>query len=242
MSGGVGTAKVKDRERPGTGRPLQEETGTPPAHHRTSAPRGLLGWGVRAVAALCLATSLVHLLMIFLQVAPPNSVSERYSRQIDAWVYPLFEQNWKLFAPDPDSVNQQISARTAHTRPNGTITVSSWFDLTGVDNAAVRHDPFPSHTAQNMLRRAWTAYVDTHGGDDHPHSDRAYMIQQYLRNIAVDRVAEHRPGAFESIQIRVRTLPINAPLPGGTALPAAAGRPAAETRLLPWWKVTSRGN
>lgn len=242
VPGGVETAKVKDREQAGTGRPPQEGTGALSAHHRTRTQRGLLGWGVRAVAALCLAVSLVHLLMVFLHVAPPNSISQRYSRQINAWVYPLFEQNWKLFAPDPDSANRQISARTAHTDADGTMTVSTWFDLTAVDNAAVKHDPFPSHTAQNMLRRAWTTYVDTHGGDDHPHSDRAYMIQQYLRNIAVDRVAEHRKGAFESIQIRVRTLPVAAPLPDGTARPAAARPLAAETRLLPWWKVTSRGN
>ncbi|MET7683991.1 DUF5819 family protein [Streptomyces sp. NPDC005423] len=199
---------------------------------------------MRAVAALCLATSLVHLLMVFLHVAPPNAISQRYSRQIDAWVYPLFEQNWKLFAPDPDSVNRQFSARTAHTNADGTMTVSTWFDLTAVDDAAVEHDPFPSHTAQNMLRRAWTAYVDTHGGDDRAHSDRAYMLQQYLRNIAVDRVAEHRHGAFESIQIRVRTHPVPAPVPGGGPRPAVAvaGLPATETRLLPWWKVTPRGN
>ncbi|MGW0429178.1 DUF5819 family protein [Streptomyces sp. NPDC002990] len=32
-------------------------------------------------------------------MAPASTVSQRYRRHIDAWVYPLFEQNWKLFAP-----------------------------------------------------------------------------------------------------------------------------------------------
>ncbi|AYN40509.1 hypothetical protein D9753_18135 [Streptomyces dangxiongensis] len=186
---------------------------------------------------LCLATALVHVLLVFLQVAPPNSISRQYSRQVNAWIYPFFEQNWRLFAPDPESANLQISARTMHTAPDGTVQVSNWFDLTTVDTAAVKHDPYPSHTAQNMLRRAWTSYLETHGGDDRPHSQRALMIQQYLRNIAADRVAAHRHGTFESIQLRVITVSITAPPPAGGSGPGAAARKPADTRYLPWWKV-----
>ncbi|MHC8564148.1 DUF5819 family protein [Streptomyces albidoflavus] len=57
--------------------------------------------------------------MVFLHVAPPNVVSGRYGPQVNAWIYPLFEQNWRLFAPDPDSVNRTVSARTAHAGPDG---------------------------------------------------------------------------------------------------------------------------
>ncbi|WP_405782185.1 DUF5819 family protein [Streptomyces sp. NBC_01378] len=149
----------------------------------------------------------------------------------------MFEQNWRLFAPDPESVNRQISARTMHTAPDGTVHVSGWFDLGAVDTAAVKHDPFPSHTSQNMLRRAWTSYLETHGGDDRPRSQRALMIQQYLGNIAVDRVAAHRTGAFESIQLRVITLPIAAPPAASGHSPGAAAPRPTDTRYLPWWKV-----
>ncbi|MEU2929512.1 DUF5819 family protein [Streptomyces sp. NPDC007251] len=193
--------------------------------------------GVHVAVVLCLATALVHVLLVFLQVAPPNSVSRQYSRQVNAWVFPLFEQNWRLFAPDPESVNRQISARTMHTAPDGTVQVSDWFDLTAVDTAAVRHDPFPSHTAQNMLRRAWTSYLETHGNDDQPRSQRAEMIQHYLRNIAADRVAAHHHGAFESIQLRVISLPIAAPPAAGEPGPGMATPKRADTRYLPWWKV-----
>ncbi|WP_373428907.1 DUF5819 family protein [Streptomyces rishiriensis] len=202
-------------------------------------PRGAraLKAGLYTAVALCLAASFVHVFLVFLHVAPANTVSKRYSPLINAWVYPFFEQNWRLFAPDPESVNRQILARTAHTGSDGSVRVSPWFDLTAVDRSAVVHDPLPSHTAQNMLRRAWAGYVDSHGADDRARTERALMMQKYLGNIAADRVAAREDGAFDFIQLRVVTRPI--PAPG----PAAGNRPATpvENRLLPWWKVTRHG-
>ncbi|ANS63061.1 hypothetical protein SLINC_0837 [Streptomyces lincolnensis] len=191
---------------------------------------------------LCLATALVHVLLVFLHVAPPNPVSQQYSRQVNAWVLPLFEQNWRLFAPDPESVNRQISARTMHTAPDGSVQVSNWFDLTAVDNSAVKHNAFPSHTAQNTLRRAWSSYLETHGGDDQARSPRALMIQRYLTNIAADRISRHGGGIFESVQLRVITVPIAAPAAVGGPGSATATPKPVDTRYLPWWKVDSHGN
>ncbi|WP_328887922.1 DUF5819 family protein [Streptomyces sp. NBC_00316] len=189
--------------------------------------------GLRTAVVLCVATTLVHVLLVFLHVAPSNTVSKRYSPLVNAWVYPFFEQNWRLFAPDPESVNRKILARTAHTDAGGSVKVSAWFDLTAVDNSAVEHNAFPSHTAQNLLRRAWTSYVDSHGGDDTARTERALMMQKYLGNIAADRVAAHNGGTFDFIQLRVVTLPIA----------ASGNRPPTpvENRLLPWWKVTPHG-
>ncbi|MEU3500668.1 DUF5819 family protein [Streptomyces hundungensis] len=207
-------------------------------------PPALLRAATTGAVFLCLVTALVHVLLVFLHVAPANPLSQRYSRQINAWVFPLFEQNWRLFAPDPESVNRQISARTMHTAPDGAVRTSGWFDLTAVDNAAVNHDPFPSHTAQNMLRRAWSSYLDNHLVDDRPRTQRALMTQQYLTNIASDRVAARRGGSFEALQLRVVTVPIARPVPAGGAGADAVAPRAPETRFLPWWKVegTSRGN
>ena len=188
--------------------------------------------------ALCLVISVVHLAAVFLHVAPSNPISQRYDKQIDAWIYPVFEQNWKLFAPDPEAVSRQISARTKRTSATGAVEVSEWFDLTAVDDSAVKHNFFPSHTTNNLLRRAWTAYLDTHGNDDEPRSQRARMVEEYLRNIAVDRVEGHRGGTFEAIQLRVITRAIAPPATKDGLQPA---RPtAAETRELPWWTVATR--
>ncbi len=222
------------------------ERGTGPgereAENRSgSGPPAALKAGVGAAVVVCLATALVHVVLVFLHVAPPNPVSQLYGRQVHAWVFPLFEQNWRLFAPDPESVNRQISARTLHTAGNGTVRVSGWVDLTAVDNAAVTHQVIPSHTTQNMLRRAWTSYLETHGTDDRPHSQRARMMQEYLRNIAADRVAAREHGAFESLQLRVTTLPI-APAPAAGPRPATTASRPVDVRYLPWWKAVPRGN
>ena len=213
------------------------ETSAPPSF--SSLPRPLRT-AVGLIAALFLAVSLAHVALVFLYVAPSNEVSQRYSKQINMWIYPLFEQNWRLFAPDPASVTQQISARTVGTSPDGTRQVSGWFDLTAVDDAAVRHNVFPSHTSQNMLRRAWDAYVESHGNDDQSHTERALMLQKYLRNIAVDRVTAARHSTFADIQLRVITRPIAAPTtPGNPSPPAPA---PSNTRYLPWWEVAPDGN
>ena len=193
-----------------------------------------------SAVVLCLAASLLHVLLVFLYVAPPNVVSQRYSSQINSWILPLFEQSWRLFAPDPEAVTRQILARTRHTAPDGTQQVTDWFDLTAADESAVEHNFFPSHTAQNMLRRAWTSYLELHGSDDRPTSERALMIQKYLRNIAVDRMAGQRHGTFEEIQLQVVTRPIATP---GAASNADGTAPAPpEIRYLPWWEAGLDGN
>ncbi|MFG2195603.1 DUF5819 family protein [Streptomyces sp. NPDC048639] len=180
------------------------------------------------------------MLLLFLHVAPSNRISKSYSKPINAWVYPLFEQNWRLFAPEPESVNRHISVRTRLTAADGTVEVGDWFDLTAVDNAAVRHNPFPSHTAQNTLRRAWTTYLELHGSEDQSRTERALMLKKYLRNIAAERVAAHRHQAFDSIQLRVITLPITST--GSVSSPQRTAPAPVDTRYLPWWKTPSHAN
>jgi len=219
--------------------PTAQDPGAEPGGLRRdsqlSAPwRTLVGW----IAVLCIATSLAHVFLVFLHVAPSNSISKRYTEKIDAWVLPLFEQNWQLFAPNPESVNQQISARTARTSKDGTSEVSGWVDLSAMDTSAVRHSVFPSHTAQNMLRRAWISYEQYHGGNDRSRSDRARMMKEYLRNIAANRIADERHSTFDSIQLRVITKRIPPPAPDdGASRPT--GHVPHETRHLPWWKVAT---
>ncbi|PYC80568.1 hypothetical protein C7C46_12860 [Streptomyces tateyamensis] len=192
---------------------------------------------VTTATVMCVAVAVVHVCLVFLHVAPPNTVSQRFGRQVNAWIYPYFEQNWQLFAPNPESVRQQLSARTATASSDGTRQVSEWVDLSAVDDAAVRHSAFPSHTAQNMLRRAWAAYLETHGADDGPSSERARMLQEYLRNIATQRLVSSGHHAFETVQLRVVNTPI-AP-PGQRSVRGPTTEASAGTRYLPWWPVES---
>lgn len=156
--------------------PVATAEPTPPGLAGLSRPlRALTG----AAVAVCLVGTVAHLLMVGLYVAPVNPISQRYARQINAWIDPAFDQNWQLFAPEPQSGNWQISARTMSAGPDGRPQISPWFDLSALDNAAIKHDVFPSHTAQNTLRRAWSAYVDAFGTGDQAGSDWAVLVRDY---------------------------------------------------------------
>jgi hypothetical protein len=216
-----------------------ETTASPPetvallgGHQQLSRPVQLI---VAGVVAVCLTATMVHVALVFLFVAPANTVSRLYQKQINAWVYPYFEQDWRLFAPNPQSVLQNVSARTMTTAAGGTARLGDWVDLIAVDDAAVRHDFFPSHTAQNMLRRAWSAYDEAQGADGQLSSPRALMLQQYLRNIAVQRVTAHGHAPVSAIQLRVTTTPI----PPLASAGDHAVEPASSVRILPWWQVSS---
>ena len=232
----LGRPPAARREPPGRPVPFT----SPDGQDRLAALPLPLRAATRATAALLVLVSLLHVVFLFLHVAPANPISQRYARQIQGWVYPFFEQNWRLFAPEPESSVPQISARTVRTSAGGSQQVSGWFDLTAVDNAGVLHDPFPSHTTQNMLRRAWSGYLETHGNSDVSYTDRAEMWQEYLRNIAVDRVSAAGTGAIDGIQLRVRTTPVAGDDVAGHPLRVPPS--AVDTRNLPWWKVTAHGH
>jgi hypothetical protein len=192
-----------------------------------------------AVAGLCVATALAHATLVFLHVAPPNPVSQRLHGPIRAWIYPFFEQNWLLFAPNPNTDNTRIFARTGRTAENGDREVSDWVEISAVDDADTRHNPYPSRTTQSMLRRAWSAYMSAHGEDEVSRDEWALIQAEYLRNIAVRRMTGHGRPPFETIRLKVVVEPI-AP-PAGSAA-AQSGPTEPYTRTLPWWNATSDGS
>lgn len=54
---------------------------------------------------------LVHFAFTFLHVSPVNPAKVQLERWVTAWTQPVFEQNWKLFAPDPIAVDQGVLVR-----------------------------------------------------------------------------------------------------------------------------------
>lgn len=73
------------------------------------------------IAAAALAAFAVlgcmQLAMVFLHVAPSNTLTKQHGAAVDEWVYPEFEQNWKLFAPNPLQQNVAVQVRTEISRP-----------------------------------------------------------------------------------------------------------------------------
>ncbi|MEW2161704.1 DUF5819 family protein [Streptomyces sp. NPDC007084] len=205
-------------------------------------PAGLAALSPRYQVAAALALALVavvtgvHLGMVFLHVAPSNTVSKQHGRVIDDWIYPEFEQNWKLFAPNPLQQNIAVQVRALVRAADGTSRETGWYDLSALDGRAIDGNPLPSHTEQNELRRAWDFYVGTHDAQNRPVGLRGDLSERYLRRIAVLRLGrEHAGGpgaAVQSVQFRSRTT--NVPPPRWSD-EKASGKPVV--RELPWWQV-----
>ncbi|MEU6815665.1 DUF5819 family protein [Streptomyces sp. NPDC046860] len=195
--------------------------------------RIVAGAGLAAVAAV----AAVHLGMVFLSLAPANTVSKRHGEAVQAWVYPEFEQNWKLFAPNPLQQNVAVQARAEVRTEDGDLRTTGWTDLSAQDGAAIDGNLLPSHTQQNELRRAWDFLGATHGTDNRPVGVRGALSEQYVRRIVVLRLERDgeagRAGTLQRVQVRSRT--VNVPPPEWSREKVSAN---PVYRVLPWWTVT----
>ncbi|MGW3432407.1 DUF5819 family protein [Streptomyces melanosporofaciens] len=185
-----------------------------------------------AVAAVAAA---IHLSTAFLAVSPPNTLTKRHGAAIDDYIYPEFERVWKLFAPNPLQQNIAVQARAEiRTREGGTAT-TGWRDLSAQDGAAIRHNPLPSHTQQNELRRAWEFYVGSHDAQERPQGMRGGLSEQYIRRIVMLRFGrEEDGGSVERIQVRSATTPVAPPSWSDEKIDTKT-----VYRTLPWWSVTT---
>ena len=208
----------------------------PPAAGEQSGRRwSLPGQLVLAgVGALLISATLWHLGTIFLSIAPSNTVSKSYAAQIDAHVYPEFEQNWQLFAPNPLQDNIAVEVRVQTLAPGGATAESGWIDLTAQDIAAIRGNPAPSHVNQNLLRRAWDYYTSWHQSDGTPIAPGGAMSQTYLERIGLQRLGRDWHGnPISELQFRTATTPISGP-----AWTGAAATSKTTYAVLGWWVVT----
>ncbi|MET8407741.1 DUF5819 family protein [Streptomyces sp. NPDC005195] len=188
-----------------------------------------------ALAAVAVVAC-VHLGMVFLHVAPSNTVTKQHGRAIDEWIYPEFEQNWKLFAPNPLQQNIDVQVRARIRTPDGGVTETGWYDLSALDGAAIDGNPLPSHTQQNELRRAWDFYAGTHDNENRPVGLRGSLSERYLRRVALLRLdregAEGKDGVAERVQVRSRTSNVRPPEWSDEQV---SDKPVL--RELPWWTV-----
>lgn len=183
-------------------------------------------------AAVAVAVAF-HLTMVFLHVAPANTVSRQHAGLVNAYVFPEFEQNWKLFAPNPLQQNLHVEARAQVRTPGGEFRTTGWVDLTGQDVEAIRHNVAPSHTEQNLLRRAWDFYASTHDDDNKAQGDRGALSERYVLRIVEERLGSHVDGGeVVRVQARAATVAVAAP-----AWSAEKTDTKTYYRQLPWWTV-----
>ncbi|MFI6084442.1 DUF5819 family protein [Streptomyces sp. NPDC051217] len=208
----------------------------PPA----APPPGIAGlsFPYRVAAAVALAVvalvAVGHVAMVFLHVAPQNTVSKEYGEQVGDWVYPEFEQNWKLFAPNPLQQNIAVEVRADVNRADGSRGTTGWINLTAEDAAAIRGNPFPSHVDQNELRRGWDFYVNSHDDEARPNGLRGQLSESYIRRIVMLRLESYDLGGpVERIQLRSVSRVVQAPPWSDEKNNTKPGY-----RVFPWWTVT----
>ncbi|WP_141205939.1 DUF5819 family protein [Streptomyces griseorubiginosus] len=194
--------------------------------------------GVALALALVAIVVCVHIGMVFLHVAPVNTVTRQHGGAVDDWVYPEFEQNWKLFAPNPLQQNVAVQVRARIRGVDGGSRTTGWYDLSAQDGRAVDGNPLPSHTQQNELRRSWDFFVATHDANNRPIGLRGSLSEAYLRRIAVLRMGREdalaRGDVLVSVQVRSRTS--NVPPPKWSDEKVSV-QPVF--RELSWWPVTA---
>jgi hypothetical protein len=195
--------------------------------------------GVAVALAVVAVAVCVHIGMVFLHVAPSNTLTKQHGKAIDDWIYPEFEQNWKLFAPNPLQQNVAVQVRAQVQSADGGIRTTGWYDLSAQDGRAIDGNPLPSHTQQNELRRAWDYFVVTHDAGNRPVGLRGSLSEKYLRRIVelrLERVnAAGKGGTLDLVQVRSRTTNV---APPAWSEERVSDKPVY--RVLPWWSV-SRG-
>jgi hypothetical protein len=202
---------------------------------------GALSLPARVAVALVVGAVAVygvwHLLIVYLFVAPSNTVSEEHRETIRSYMYPEFEQNWKLFAPNPLQRNVAVHVRAEVREADGGQRVTDWVDLTAIDIANVRHNPLPSHRDQNILRRAWDFYSGAHDEDGEPVGERGELSEQYLRRIALLRLSQIGWDVDSVVRIQLREAVERVPAPDWRPEDIDTSPVYDEQD---WWPVTSR--
>ncbi|MFD6434774.1 DUF5819 family protein [Streptomyces venezuelae] len=197
-----------------------------------------LGYQITAACALAVvaAAACVHVAMLFLHVAPSNTLTKQHGDVVDEWIYPEFEQNWKLFAPNPLQQNVAVQARAELRTADGGVRTTDWYGLSAEDGAAIDGSLLPSHTQQNELRRAWDFYVGSHDSQNRPVGLRGQLSERYVRRIAYMRLDREQPGGkgdeIARVQLRSKTTNVRPPKWSDEKVSL---KPAY--RVLPWWTV-----
>ena len=198
------------------------------------SPRYQVGAAL-ALAVVAVAVC-VHIGMVFLHVAPSNTVTKAHGEAIDDWIYPEFEQNWKLFAPNPLQQNIAVQVRAQIRTADGGSRTTGWYDLSAQDGRGIDGNLVPSHTQQNELRRAWDFFTATHGSDNRAVGLRGALSETYLRRIVVLRLdrggAAGADGVVERVQVRSRTTSV---APPKWSSEKVSLHPSY--RVLSWWSV-----
>lgn len=126
------------------GPPAGSTPGGPP-------PDPVRPWWLSALAGTLGMAVVLHLVATAIFVSPDNPVRRAAGAPLTAYMQPLFEQNWSLFAPVPISTGYSLWVRGW----DGTGQPTEWVDASAVEiDANIRHNLTPSRAGVLSRRTA----------------------------------------------------------------------------------------
>ncbi|RKN11611.1 hypothetical protein D7319_05175 [Streptomyces radicis] len=178
-----------------------------------------------------------HMAAVFLFVSPSNTVREENFDRIRGYIYPEFEQNWKLFAPNPLQRDEAVHVRAQVTEPDGSLRTTDWINLTATDIDNIRHHLLPSHSAQNLLRRGWDFYDGAHDDEGRPIGERGRLSELYVHRIALQRLQDEHDMDLDTVRrVQLRSAVSRVPAPEWREEEIDTSTYYDE---IDWWVVTS---
>lgn len=102
-----------------------------------------------------------HFSLLFINDMPSNYLSIKFGRFINAYVDPIFAQNWTLFAPNPISTNDDILVKYYYIK-NGTTHISPWTDISDSLIQQIQRNRISSYsTVEIMFSNAVSSLSNT---------------------------------------------------------------------------------
>ncbi len=101
-------------------------------------------WVKLVAVALALVVG-AHAAATFLWIAPQNAITRAAAEPLEAYMEPVFQQNWSLFAPTPINVENSLEVRALDEDLNAT----EWLDVTDLEiSANFTHHLFPNRASR----------------------------------------------------------------------------------------------
>lgn len=90
----------------------------------------------------------VHLVAMFLWIAPSNAISNAVTKPLRAYALPVWQQSWSLFAPDPVHAAYYLEVRSV---PQD-LTETQWLDASATELQGLKGHLLPT-TASNITNK-----------------------------------------------------------------------------------------
>src|SRR5690625_5152928 len=138
-----------------------------PAGRRVDAVHTFVPRWARALAVALGVLLLAHLGATALWVGPSNAAKESLRDPLTAYMQPMFQQNWSLFAPAPVSITYAVEVRGWSTDDEGDdegdAHPTAWVDATAAEMSTLTHTLFPprvNRVSRNLARTMRNLHVE----------------------------------------------------------------------------------